>query len=156
MRDDLRRFLDTLELDAVDLVGHSLGGVVAYLFAQDRPARVRRLVLEDVPVPRPREPRALSRPEGDLTFDWAVVEAVRRQIDRPDPVWLERLGRITARTLLVAGGPRSHVPQDGIAEMARRIPGGRVVTIPVGHLVHQEAPAAFTEAVTAFLRTEDE
>ncbi|MCQ0000565.1 alpha/beta fold hydrolase [Streptomyces sudanensis] len=62
------------------------------------------------------------------------------------------LGAITAETLVVAGGPGSHVPQEGVAELARRIPGGRMVTIPVGHLVHRAAPEAFTGAVSAFLR----
>jgi 3-oxoadipate enol-lactonase len=52
----------------------------------------------------------------------------------------------------VGGGPRSHVPQDGIAEMARRIPRGETVTIPAGHLVHEAEPDAFTEVVLAFLR----
>jgi pimeloyl-ACP methyl ester carboxylesterase len=128
-----------------------MGGMVAYLLAEDHPQRVSRLVLEDVPVPRPREPNTPAKPDGTLTFDWEMVLAVRRQIDQPDPRWLERLGQITAETLVLAGGPQSHVPQDGVAELARRIPGGRVVTIPVGHLIHHAAPEAFTEAVSAFL-----
>ena len=151
MRADVLRFLDVLGLGTVDLIGHSMGGVVAYLLAQERPERVGRLVLEDVPVPRPREKTTPARPDGELTFDWDMVSAIRRQIDTPDPAWLEGLSRITSDTLVLAGGPGSHVPQDGIAELARRVPGGRVVTIPVGHLIHSEAPQAFTEAVCAFL-----
>ncbi|MEV0690282.1 alpha/beta fold hydrolase [Streptomyces sp. NPDC050388] len=156
MRADVLQFLDALGLNRVDLIGHSLGGIVAYLLAQDHPQRVSRLVLEDVPVPRPREPNTPTRPDGDLTFDWAMVPAVRPQLDQPDPGWLERLSRITAETLVVAGGPRSHVPQDGIAELARRIPGGRMVTIPVGHLIHHAAPEAFTEVVATFLPAEED
>jgi pimeloyl-ACP methyl ester carboxylesterase len=151
MQADMLRFLDALGLGPVDLIGHSMGGMVAYLLAEDHPQRVSRLVLEDVPVPRPREPNTPAKPDGTLTFDWEMVLAVRRQIDQPDPRWLERLGQITAETLVLAGGPQSHVPQDGVAELARRIPGGRVVTIPVGHLIHHAAPEAFTEAVSAFL-----
>ncbi|MEV4448781.1 alpha/beta fold hydrolase [Streptomyces mirabilis] len=151
MRADVLRFLDVVGLGTVDLIGHSMGGVVAYLLAQERPERVSRLVLEDVPVPRPREKTTPTRPDGELTFDWDMVVAVRRQIDTPDPAWLEGLSRITADTLVLAGGPASHVPQDGIAELARRVPGGRVVTIPVGHLIHSAAPQQFTEAVCAFL-----
>ncbi|MFF3431735.1 alpha/beta fold hydrolase [Streptomyces sp. NPDC002602] len=151
MQADVLRFLDVLGLGQVDLIGHSMGGIVAYLLAEDHPQRVNRLVLEDVSVPRPREQTTPTRPDGDLTFDWEMVLAIRRQIDVPDPRWLERLSEITAETLVVAGGPRSHVPQDGVAELARRIPGGRAVTIPVGHLIHHAAPAAFTEAVSAFL-----
>ena len=74
----------------------------------------------------------------------------------PDPRWLERLGDITAETLVVAGGPGSHVPQDAVAELADRIPDGQVVTIPVGHLIHRAAPEAFAETVTAFLLREKE
>ncbi|MEW2492653.1 alpha/beta hydrolase [Streptomyces nodosus] len=151
MQTDVLRFLDTLGQGPVDLIGHSMGGIVAYLLAENCPQRVSRLVLEDVSTPRPRERTTPTRPDGTLTFDWEMVLAVRRQIDVPDPGWLERLGRITAKTLVLAGGPRSHVPQDGVAELARRIPGGRLVTIPVGHLIHQAAPEAFTEAVSAFL-----
>ncbi|MGW5231640.1 alpha/beta fold hydrolase [Streptomyces nodosus] len=151
MQTDVLRFLDALGLGLVDLIGHSMGGIVAYLLAENCPQRVSRLVLEDVSTPRPRERTTPTRPDGALTFDWEMVLAVRRQIDVPDPGWLERLGRITAKTLVLAGGPRSHVPQDGVAELARRIPGGRLVTIPVGHLIHQAAPEAFTEAVSAFL-----
>ncbi|GAA0950237.1 MULTISPECIES: alpha/beta fold hydrolase [Streptomyces violaceusniger group] len=155
MRADVLRFLDALGLGPVDLIGHSMGGVVAYLLAQDHPQRVSRLVLEDVSAPRPREPNTPARPDGDLTFDWEVVLAVRRQIDQPDPRWLEQLSQITAETLVVAGGPHSHVSQDGVAELARRIPGGHMVTIPVGHLIHRAAPEAFTKAVAAFLLAEE-
>ncbi|MFB7531072.1 alpha/beta fold hydrolase [Streptomyces sp. NPDC056178] len=151
MQADVLGFLDVLGLDTVDLIGHSMGGVVAYLLAADHPQRVSRLVLEDVPAPRPRERTIPVKPDGDLSFDWEMVSAIRKQIDVPDPRWLHRLSGITAETLVVAGGPRSHVPQDGIAELARRIPGGRVVTIPVGHLIHRAAPEAFMKTVSEFL-----
>ncbi|MEU0600646.1 alpha/beta fold hydrolase [Streptomyces sp. NPDC006393] len=156
MQADVLRFLDALGLGRVDLIGHSMGGIVAYLLAEDHPQRVSRLVLEDVPVPRPREQTTPTRPDGDLTFDWEMVLAIRRQIDLPDPRWLERLSQITAATLVVAGGPGSHVPQDGIAELARRIPGGQVETIPVGHLIHRAAPQAFTRVVSVFLLPDED
>jgi pimeloyl-ACP methyl ester carboxylesterase len=41
----VEEFLDTFYLDGVDLVGHSLGGAIATVFALHRPERVRHLAL---------------------------------------------------------------------------------------------------------------
>ncbi|MGW3340668.1 alpha/beta fold hydrolase [Streptomyces sp. NPDC001009] len=156
MRDDVLGFLDALGLDQVDVIGHSMGGVAAYLLAEEHARRVRRLVLEDVPAPLPRQVTSPIRPDGELTFDWEAVPALRGQIDTPDPRWLERLSGIAAETLVVAGGPSSHVDQQGVGELARRIPRGRLVTIPAGHMVHAAEPVKFTQAVMSFLRPEGE
>ncbi|MFJ4716314.1 alpha/beta fold hydrolase [Streptomyces sp. NPDC088785] len=151
MRDDVRAFLDAVGADRVRIVAHSMGGVVAHLLAAAEPERVTRLVLEDVPLPRPRTPPPLVRPAGEPPFDWEMVVAVRRQLDTPPAHWRDGLGSITARTLVVAGGPLSHVPQDGVAELARRIPGARLLPLPVGHLIHRDAPREFAREVRAFL-----
>lgn len=152
MRDDVIGFLDALALERVDVVAHSMGGLVACLVAAKCPERVRRLVLEDVAAPLPRERSIPVRPEGELAFDWDMVLTVRRQIDEPDPRWLADLGRISARTLVLGGGPRSHLPQERVAELAHRIPDARCVTVPVGHLIHAAAPEQFTAQVREFLR----
>jgi 3-oxoadipate enol-lactonase len=151
MAADVLGFLDALGLDRVDLIGHSMGGLVGYLLAGDQPGRVRRLILEDVAALRPRERGAPERPDGDLPFDWEMALAVRRQIDNPDPAWLGRLGRITAQTLVIGGGAGSHVPQDWVADLARQIPGARLETIEGGHLIHDAQPDAFTRAALTFL-----
>jgi 3-oxoadipate enol-lactonase len=152
MRADVLGFLDDLALDRVDLIGHSMGGIVAYLLAGEYPERVGRLILEDVAAPLPRKRTVPTRPDGKLSYDWEMVLAIRRQVDDPDPMWLERLSGITARSLVIGGGSRSHVPQGRVAELARRIPGGRTETIPAGHLIHDAEPDAFTEMALRFLR----
>jgi 3-oxoadipate enol-lactonase len=48
MVEDVRRFLDALGLDRVTLMGLSMGGNVAYLFAAEYPERVDRLVVLDI------------------------------------------------------------------------------------------------------------
>jgi 3-oxoadipate enol-lactonase len=151
MEADVLGFLDALGLDRVDLIGHSMGGLVGYLLAGDHPGRVARLILEDVAALRRRRRGAPERPEGDLLFDWEMVLAVRGQIDDPDPAWLERLGRITAQTLVVGGGAGSHVPRDWVADLARQIPGARLETIEAGHSIHDAEPEAFTRAALTFL-----
>ncbi|TNC31306.1 alpha/beta fold hydrolase [Mumia zhuanghuii] len=151
LRDDVVRALDEVGLDEIDLVGHSLGGAIACQIAAAHPARVRRLVLEDVGALRPRTPRPPERPPGPLLFDWDMVLAVRRQLDAPDPAWRDDLALITAPTLVLAGGPDSPVPDETISELVRRVPDARRVTIPVGHLIHRAAPQDWLDAVVPFL-----
>jgi 3-oxoadipate enol-lactonase len=153
MRDDVVGLLDALGLDRVSVVAHSLGAMVACLVAEAVPDRVGTLVLEDPPPLRPADPPRPTppRPAGPLDFDWDLVAQLLPRRNDPDPAWWDALDRITARTLVVAGGPASHLPQDQIADLAARIPGGRLVTVPVGHEVHANAPDEFARIVRAFL-----
>jgi 3-oxoadipate enol-lactonase len=151
MAADVLDFLDALQLDRVELIGHSMGGLVAYLLAGDHPQRVSRLILEDVAALRPRQRSLPERPEGQLPYDWEMVVAIRSQIDNPGPAWLGRLSQITAETLVIGGGPPSYIPQDWVAELTRQIPGAQLKTIPVGHLIHDAAPEAFTQTAEEFL-----
>lgn len=139
----------------VDVVAHSLGGLVACLLASRRPGLVRRLVLEDVPVPHPRDPRPPERPDGDLAFDWEAVLQVRAQIDEPDPAWPQVVAGVTAPTLVVWGGPSSPMPAEHVAEMAQTVADGRLLRIDAGHLVHARQPVVFTAAVRGFLALPD-
>ncbi|WP_433825993.1 alpha/beta fold hydrolase [Actinoplanes sp. CA-015351] len=148
---DIVSVLDHLALGPVDLIGHSLGGLVACIVASSRPDLIRRLVLEDIGVPHPRTPGLPARPDGELPFDWRMVEQVRPQIDEPDPAWPAIFDAITAPTLVLAGGASSPVPQQHVAELAARLADARLVTIEAGHLVHETEPAAFLATVTEFL-----
>jgi 3-oxoadipate enol-lactonase len=149
---DLDEFLDALGLDRVTLAGHSIGAPPAYLYAARHPDRVARLVLEDPAPPWPRARRVVERPGGQLPFDWDAT-ALSNEFTVPQvSSWHDSLRQIQAPTLLVAGGPASHVDQGQLAEMAALIPDCQLITIPAGHLVHAARPAEFTAAVTAFLR----
>jgi 3-oxoadipate enol-lactonase len=152
MRDDVLGVLGQLGLDRVSLLGHSMGGTVAYLIAQQEPDRISRLILEDTPPPFPMGRVAGERPDEPLPFDWAVVPAIYSQLNEPDPAWWDRLTDITAPALVIAGGPTSHIPQDKLAEAAARLPRGTLQVIPAGHEIHANRPAEFTAAVLAFLR----
>lgn len=152
MAADMTAALDNLGLSEVTLVGHSMGGSVAWRIAIARPDLVRRLIIEDAPPPVAREPRPLpDQPSEPIDFDWAVVTAIRAEVDAGDPETWSRLESVKAPTLLIAGGPDSHVPQDTFAEAARLIPRCELVTIPVGHRVHHDSPDRFTETVLGWV-----
>lgn len=153
MRDDVRALLAVLGVDRTDVVGHSLGGAIAYLLAQRTPGLVRRLVLEDVPAPVPLDPPRppADRPAGHLPYDWAMIRATDEQRNAPDPAWWAHMDRITAPTLLVGGGPSSFVPQEQITALAGLIPHARAVTVDAGHLVHETRPEEFLAVVRPFL-----
>ncbi len=68
-----------------------------------------------------------------------------------NPVWWEDLSLISARTLVIAGGTDSHLPQDQIASLADRISGATLVTIHAGHNVHTSRPDSFLAELLPFL-----
>jgi 3-oxoadipate enol-lactonase len=153
MRDDVLALLDILGIDRVTIVAHSMGTAVATLVAMDRPGAVERLVLEEGSFPFPADPpRPVPQaPDGPTPYDWRVLPAVAVQRNAPPARHLDGLAEITAPTLVIAGGPRSHLRQEELAEVAARIPGARLITIDAGHMVHDERPADFLTALTDFL-----
>jgi 3-oxoadipate enol-lactonase len=151
MAEDVARLLDHLELTAVTLLGHSLGGVVAYLLAGQRPDLVARLITEDICPPFQRDRPALERPEMELPFDWAAVLALRSEAEQDDADLWDRLHTIAAPTLLIGGGPDSPVPAEKLRAVAERIPVCELVEIPAGHYVHRSRPEEFLAAVRGWL-----
>ena len=152
MRDDVVAVLDALDLRDVILVGHSMGGVVAYLVALAQSGRLARLVVEDAPPPNPRKRALPERPSGELPFDWAVVTPIAGQVNDPSRRWWPRLPEIPVPTLLVGGGHGSHIPQELLTEVVRLIPDCTLVTLDAGHNVHAAVPDQFVATVTAWLR----
>lgn len=151
-RDDLHAFMEARNLVGATVVGHSMGGAAAYLLAERAPGLIGRLVVEEAPTLIPLDPPRppAERPDQELGFDWPVVPSIDAQLNDPDPTGRERLGDITAPTLVIGGGPGSHLPQDQLARMAQQIPDCRFVTIDAGHLVHTARPAEFLVALRSF------
>jgi pimeloyl-ACP methyl ester carboxylesterase len=153
MRDDVLGFLDAVGVEQCVLIGHSMGGMVGILLAEAAPHRLTRLIIEDVMAPRPgdlsRPP--LAPPESPTPFDFAAVNAIRAQLNDPDPAWWERTEAVPVPTLVIGGGPESAIPQHLLAEMVDRMPDATLVTVAAGHHVHATRPAEFLAAVDSFL-----
>jgi pimeloyl-ACP methyl ester carboxylesterase len=161
--DDIRGLLDGLGIGSAALVGHSLGGYAASVLAQREPDRITRLVLEEpgLPARDTAGARGLSGPRFALPalvglaarrgYDRSAVISAVRQLRVPDPAWWARLPMITEPTMLICGGPASHIPPRQLAEVARLLPHCSVVTIPAGHRVHSRRPEQFLAAAVPFL-----
>lgn len=153
-RDDVLGFLQALGLERVTLIGHSLGALAALLVAAERPDRVDRLILEEVPPPLPADPpqEVPEQPAGPQPFDRQAKAAVVAERNAPDPAWWDAPAKVTAPTLIIGGGESSHIPQHHLAGLAERIPDARLVTVEgAGHLVHEGHPGEFLAAVNSFL-----
>jgi pimeloyl-ACP methyl ester carboxylesterase len=151
-RDDLLAMLDRVGLERVVLIGHSLGGAVGLLATQLAPQRIAALVLEESPPPTPLAlPVPAAVADSAPYYDREVRPAVLAQLNAPDPRWWDALATMGVPTLVLAGGPASQLPQEKLAQMAARLPHGRLVTIPVGHHIHADAPSVFASEVEAFL-----
>jgi esterase len=152
MRDDVAGFLGAAGIGPCVIVGHSMGGVVGLLLAQTRPELLTHLVVEDVTAPRPG---ALSRPpltppEEPTPFDFLAVNAIRAELNDPDPGWWDGQARITTPTLFI-GGSNSPIPHELLVDAVAMMPAARLVTLDAGHHVHRDRPAEFVAAVEAFL-----
>ncbi|WP_328812704.1 alpha/beta fold hydrolase [Rhodococcus sp. NBC_00297] len=174
--DDLEALLDHLSLTRVDLVGHSLGGHAATLVAQRRPTTVRKLVVEEAPLPiRPGDetpsittkfPSArellhattsvIRHPRAVLAFDRSMTSSALTQFRAPDPLWWEALAHMESDVLLVVGGPTGMVDRARLEAMTALVPRSRVVAVDSGHSVHRDRFAEFDAAVGPFLAEHQE
>jgi pimeloyl-ACP methyl ester carboxylesterase len=79
-----------------------------------------------------------------------IVGALGAMRDRVDST--PDLARIAVPALVVSGAEDALVPPSEAEAMAKAIPGARLALFPgAGHLPNFEAPAAFNDAVAAFL-----
>lgn len=167
----LAHWLDVAGLEWADLVGHSLGGIVAAEFAATYPKRVRRLVLvapAGIPCGRGVVGRTLPL-AGALAglgvwLPMVVGDAVRAGpvavLRATSFVWTrdlrEELSGVQASTLLLWGDRDRLVPARVADEWHSILPASRIVYVACGHVPMLEAPDEVAAEILAFLGEEVE
>ena len=154
--------------DSVDLVGHSLGGLIAAQAAATRPGLVRRLVLvapagttSDRRFAQWIAPLALSALRTTpahlprLTYDvvrtgprsiWATGRMAAQYDIEPF------LGRISAPTLIVWGDRDPLLPIQSAQLFQSQIADARIAIVPgAAHIPMIEQPRSFLDSLLGFL-----
>lgn len=163
MSDDMVKVLDALEINRVDVVGWSDGGIIGLDLAMRHPERVRRLVAIS----------ANYNPDGlgyTPTVEKVPRIALRYWLLAPDPaqwpdlyrkvftMWrtqpqytLDDLGQIKAPTLVMAG-EYDLIKREHTDQLAKAIPGSHESIIPgATHSVPIEKPDIVNSKILNFL-----
>ncbi len=175
IEDDLAVAMDKLELDRFDLMGHSLGGHLALRLSARLSSRVRRLVVEAVPVPpkdvadakavishgqRPSLWRSirllglgrLARIALLRQFDFKAAKPILAELKKPMPQWWLSLDKIHAPCLVVVSASDGMITARASLVMAC-LRAAELKLIGTGHHLHTNHREAFVEAVMPFLMT---
>jgi pimeloyl-ACP methyl ester carboxylesterase len=165
--DGLRDFMDALEIEAADVIGHSMGGQISLHLAARSPEHVRRLVVVAPSglLRRGLVPMAfrLARAPRYSAPDFAPILLLDALRAGPINLWLaarellrddveELLEKIAAPTLVVAGEHDMLVPVEVCKAVADGIQGVRFEVVHgAGHNVMYDRPQAFNQVVLDFL-----
>jgi pimeloyl-ACP methyl ester carboxylesterase len=169
---DLQEILRQLECDQVCMVGHSDGGNIAMLYAQEYPHQVACLVLIAAHVyiePKmaagiqalrnafendARFRKQLRRVHGEKSE--ALFWGWYRGWSRPElQDWDMRLllSGISCPALVVQGSEDEHATPQHARDLASSLPAAELCFIPgAGHMLPQENPREFNQSVLKFLK----
>ncbi|MGH2345550.1 MAG: alpha/beta fold hydrolase, partial [Chloroflexota bacterium] len=164
----LEVWIDANGIGSASLVGHSMGGQVAMLFAAEHPDRTKNMVLL-APAGLPfsgsligiGRQAFLSRADGDRRFTpivtfgalragprilWQAVQQIRQVDVRP------RLTGLTVPTLILWGERDRLIPAANATLLSAAMPHAEIRIIPgMGHNIFFEDPKLVNEAILAFI-----
>lgn len=133
----LEEFIEAHGLDKVILIGNSLGGHMALLFAWRQPAKVRKLVLAS----------------SSGIFENAAMETVLSDaLDIPHDTQCSILHHIYAPTLLIWGLKDTLTPPEVALAFHEHLPQSKIIFLDqCGHMPMMEQPKLFNYHVREFL-----
>ncbi len=168
MAADVVGLLDHLAIDRVAIAGWSDGGIIGLELAMSHPQRLTRLWAEGAN----STPSGLKDPRGTATAEAAGRRAAldyARLSPTPErfqefrreilAMWASQpdfkpgdLAGIATPTAIVAGEHDEFVKRENMVEMARLIPGARLIVLAnASHFGLWQNPAAYNEALARFL-----
>ncbi|NIQ08015.1 MAG: alpha/beta hydrolase [Candidatus Korarchaeota archaeon] len=177
---DVARVIQRLNLAPVIVLGHSLGGVNAYQLAARHPTLVRALIIEDIgavvntpsPVVWPKRFPSVKAVYDFLTNQVSNISYFLESLVEYKDGWgfrfkLRYINRSrqslagdwwndwlvsTCPTLLLHGHKSFALATEHAREMATRRPNTHLVEFPhCGHVIHDEDPRGYFNAVKEFL-----
>ncbi|MET3807418.1 pimeloyl-ACP methyl ester carboxylesterase [Nakamurella sp. UYEF19] len=176
--DDALALLDHLGIDKAVVLGHSLGGAVAYRLAARAPQRVTGLIVVDIGAviddnleitstwPRrtstqqelveamsfmgSKQAYVMREHDDGWGVPWDSADMIASQRELNGDHWSEWLGS-SMPTLLIHGISSRQLSTEQADEMASRRPGTVLRHLSGGHAVYVDNPVAYATEVRTFL-----
>lgn len=171
--DEALQLLQSLNLEKINIVGHSDGGTIALMLASECPQWVERMAVVAVhiyiepkigpglaeiaqSIDNPAFVKALSRQHGQKAEAMARAWVDRWQRMGPQELDIQHLlPNIECPTLVIQGAQDELATAQHAYDIADGVQNGRVWLIPgVGHMPPHEVPEIFNQMVLGFLESE--
>jgi len=167
MADDTAGLLKALHIERADALGVSMGGRIAMDLAIRHPEMVRRLILVSTSARVTKETRSsFGLRFGKLT---KLITGSGAFGGSPQPYFAfihqleasarydatDRLGSITAPTLIMRGDRDTLAPRDLVEEVHSGIKGSNLIEFRGGHIFFLWENKRFTDSVSEFLGATD-
>lgn len=158
--DDLKEFMDEMQMERAHVLGFSDGGNIAMIFAMKYPERVEKVILDGANLDGRGVKFTVQLPII-LGYYFASIFAKRNPEAKKNAELLglmvkdpnvkpEELRQIKARTLVVAGD-KDLIKESQTRAIAENIPDAELAFVTGDHWVANKNPEGFNKAVEKFL-----
>jgi pimeloyl-ACP methyl ester carboxylesterase len=178
--EDLRLFMEALQIPKAIIAGASSGGFAARNFAATHPERTAGLILLGSPATLATRPNPFAELKNPIDPGFvksfaesilsrpasaeALASMIAENLKAPARVWVEtgnglfeetfpgELAKIQVPTLIVWGDRDSIITYEDQLALAEAIKGSKLITHPgSGHMLYWEEPALIARDIVAFI-----